>query len=173
MSRDPFPFLAQFLFDGLSQTSFRSSHLFFIFQPREEETQLSHASVNPLVRYVDFCLSLSLTEFPACTPLSLSLSLSLSLFISRQVFVCYLSAAIHGENFMAIFTTLCVVIWFSTSILGIFVTLFYVITTRMIICDILRMAIIPTLWSSILFCNLCYILLWISPRSVVKIAIRI
>ena len=81
MSRDPFPFLAQFLFDGLSQTSFRSSHLFFIFQPREEETQLSHASVNPLVRYVDFCLSLSLTEFPACTPLSLSLSLSLSLYL--------------------------------------------------------------------------------------------
>ena len=29
----------------------------------------------------------------------------------------------HGENFMAIFTTFSVVIWFSTGTLGIFVTL--------------------------------------------------
>ena len=67
----------------------------------------------------------------------------------------------HGENFMAIFTTLSVVNWFSTGAL------------HVVIYDILSMAIIPTLSISILFCNLCYILLWISPRSVVKITIRI
>ena len=39
---------------------------------------------------------------------------------------------------------------------------------RVVIYDILSMTIIPTLSTSILFCNLCYILLWISPRSVVK-----
>ena len=39
--------------------------------------------------------------------------------------------------------------------------------------DILSMAIIPTLSTSILFCNSYYILLWILPRSVVKIAIWI
>ena len=54
-----------------------------------------------------------------------------------------------------------------------FATLVYTLTMRVVIYDILRMAIIPTLSTSILFCNLCYILLWISPRSVVKIAIRI
>ena len=32
---------------------------------------------------------------------------------------------IHGENFMAIFTTLSVIIWFSTVTLGIFATLVY------------------------------------------------
>ena len=74
---------------------------------------------------------------------------------------------------MAIFTTLSVVIWFSTGTLGIFATLVYAFTMRMVIYDILSMAIIPTLSTSIPFCNLCYILLWISPRSVVKIAIRI
>ena len=74
---------------------------------------------------------------------------------------------------MAIFTTLSVVIWFSTGALGIFATLVYVFTMRVVIYDILSMAIIPTLSTSILFCNLCYILLWISPRSVVKIAIQI
>ena len=58
---------------------------------------------------------------------------------------------------MAIFTTLSVVIWFSTGTLGIFTTLVYVFTMR--IYDILSMAIIPTLSTSILFCNLCYILL--------------
>ena len=66
---------------------------------------------------------------------------------------------------MEIFTTPSVVIWFSTATLGIFATLVYVFTMRVVIYDILSMEIIPTLSSSILFCNLCYILLWISPRS--------
>ena len=72
---------------------------------------------------------------------------------------------------MAIFTTLSVVIWFSTDTLGIFATLVYVFTMRVVIYDMLSMAIILTLSTSILFCNLCYILLWISPRKVVKIAV--
>ena len=80
---------------------------------------------------------------------------------------------LHEENFMAIFTTFSVVIWFSTGTLGIFATLVYVFTMRVIIYDIMSMAIIPRLSTSILFFNLCYILLWILPRSVVKIAIRI
>ena len=71
---------------------------------------------------------------------------------------------------MAIFTTLSVVISFLTGTLGIFATLVYVFTMSVVIYDILSMAIIPTLSTSILFCNLCYILLGISPRSVVKIA---
>ena len=75
--------------------------------------------------------------------------------------------------FMAIFTTLSVVIWFSTGTLGIFSTLVYVFTMRVVIYDIPSMAIISKLSTSILFCNLCYILLWISLRNVVKIAIRI
>ena len=83
------------------------------------------------------------------------------------------SRGVHGENFMAIFTTPNVVIWFSTGTLFIFATLVYVFTMRVVIYDILSMAIIPTLSTSIMFCNLCYILLWILPRSVVKIAIRI
>ena len=66
---------------------------------------------------------------------------------------------LHGENFMAILTTLSVVIWFSTGTPGIFATLVYVFTMRVIIYDILSMAIIPKLSTSILFCNLCYILL--------------
>ena len=60
---------------------------------------------------------------------------------------------------MAIFTTLSVVIWFSTSTLGIFATLVFVFTMRVVIYDILTMAIIAILTTSILFCNLCYILL--------------
>ena len=80
---------------------------------------------------------------------------------------------LHGENFMPIFTTLSVVIWFSTGTLRIFATLVYVFTMRVVIYGILSMAIIPKLSTSILFCNLCYILLWISPRSVGKIAIWI
>ena len=79
----------------------------------------------------------------------------------------------HGENIMEIFSILSVVIWFSTGTLRIFATLVYVFTMRVVIYDILSMAIIPTLSTSILFCNLCYILLLISPRSVVKIAIWI
>ena len=74
---------------------------------------------------------------------------------------------------MEIFTTLSVLIWFSTGTLGIFDTLVYVFSMRVVIYNILSMAIIPTLSISILYCNLCYILLWISPRSVLKIAIRI
>ena len=60
---------------------------------------------------------------------------------------------------MAIFTTLSVVNWFSTGTLGIFATLVYAFTIRVVIYDILSMAINPTLSTSILFCNLCYILL--------------
>ena len=59
-----------------------------------------------------------------------------------------------------------------TGTLGIFPTLVYVFTMRVVINDILSMAIIPTLSTSILFCNLCFILLWISTRSVVKIATK-
>ena len=86
---------------------------------------------------------------------------------------CSGSVYLHGENFMAIFTTHSVVIWFSTGTLGDFATLVYVFAIRVVLYDILTMAIIPTLSTFILFCNLCYILLWISQRSVVKIAIRI
>ena len=60
---------------------------------------------------------------------------------------------------MAIVTTLSVVIWFFTGTLGIFATLVYVLTMRVGICDILSMGIIPTLSTSILYCNLCYIIL--------------
>ena len=60
---------------------------------------------------------------------------------------------------MANFTTLSVVIWFSTGTLGIFATLVCIFTMRVVIYDILSMAIIPTLSTSILFYNLCYILL--------------
>ena len=49
---------------------------------------------------------------------------------------------------MAIFTTLSVVIWFSTGTLGIFTTLFYVFTMRVVMYDILNMAKIPTLSTS-------------------------
>ena len=59
---------------------------------------------------------------------------------------------------MAMFTRLSVVIWFSTGTLGIFATLVYVFTMRVVIYGILSMAIIPTLSTYILFCNLCYIL---------------
>ena len=60
---------------------------------------------------------------------------------------------------MAIFSTLSVVIWFSTGTLRIFATLVYVLTMRVVIYDILSMAIIPTPSTSILFCNFYYILL--------------
>ena len=46
---------------------------------------------------------------------------------------------------MAIFTTLSVVIWFSTGTLGMFATLVYTFTMCVIIYVILSMAIIPTL----------------------------
>ena len=60
---------------------------------------------------------------------------------------------------MAIFTTLSMVIYFSMGTLGIFATLVYVFTMRVVIYDILSMAIIPIVLTFILFCNLCYILL--------------
>ena len=60
---------------------------------------------------------------------------------------------------MAIFTTPSVVIWFSTGTLRIFATLVYVFTMCVVIYDILSMATITTLSTSILFCNLYYILL--------------
>ena len=60
---------------------------------------------------------------------------------------------------MAIFITPSVVAWFSTGTLGIFATLVYVFTMRVVIYDILSMAIIPILATSILFCNLYYILM--------------
>ena len=66
---------------------------------------------------------------------------------------------LHGENFMAIFTTLSVAICFSTGTLGIFATFVYVFTMCVVIYDILSMTIIPTLSTSILFRNLCCILL--------------
>ena len=66
---------------------------------------------------------------------------------------------VHGENFIAIFTTLSVVIWFSTGTLGIFATFVYIFTMPVVIYDILSMAKITTLSTSILFCKLCYILL--------------
>ena len=69
----------------------------------------------------------------------------------------YVNSNVHGENFMAIFTTLSVVIWFSTGTLGIFATLVYVFTMRVVIYDILSMAINTTLPTAILFCNLYYI----------------
>ena len=58
---------------------------------------------------------------------------------------------------MAIFTTLRVVIWFSTGTLGILARLVYVFTMHVVIYDILSMAIISTLSTSILFYNLYYI----------------
>ena len=58
---------------------------------------------------------------------------------------------------MAIFTTLSVVIWFSTSTLGIFATLVYVFTMRMVIFDIPSMAIMPTLSNFILFCKYTFV----------------
>ena len=59
---------------------------------------------------------------------------------------------------MAIFTRHSVVNWFSTETLGIFATLVYVFTMR-VVYDILSMAIITTLSTTLLFCNLYYILL--------------
>ena len=71
----------------------------------------------------------------------------------------YQNEILQGENFMAIFTTRSVVVLFSASTLETFATLMYVFTMRVVIYDILSMAIIPILLTSILFCNLCYILL--------------
>ena len=58
---------------------------------------------------------------------------------------------------MAIFTTLSVVIWFSTGALGIFATLVYVFTMRVVIYDTLSMAIIPTLSNSVYCFVICAI----------------
>ena len=54
--------------------------------------------------------------------------------------------------------TLSVVIWFFTGTPGNFATLVYVFTMRVLMYDLLSMAIIPTLSTAILICNLCYIL---------------
>ena len=50
---------------------------------------------------------------------------------------------------MAIFTTLSVVIWFSRGTLGTFAALVYVLTMPVVIYNILSMAIITTLSTSI------------------------
>ena len=47
---------------------------------------------------------------------------------TRIVLLAHIVPTLHGENFMAIFTTPSVVIWFSTGTLGIFATLVYVFT---------------------------------------------
>ena len=47
--------------------------------------------------------------------------------------LCKFSPNMHEENFMTIFTTLSVVIWFSTGTSGIFATLVYVFTMRVVI----------------------------------------
>ena len=60
---------------------------------------------------------------------------------------------------MAIFTVFSVAIWFSTGTVEIFATLVYVFTMRVVIYDILSVAIISTLSTSILLYNLCHILL--------------
>ena len=104
-----------------------------------------------LVLYDIFCLTTSL-EFESGVAIDVTVQ-----------------AHVHGENLMAIFITLRAVIFFSTGTLEIFATLVYVFTMRVVIYDILSMTIIPTLSTSVLvICNLCYILLWISPRSMVK-----
>ena len=56
---------------------------------------------------------------------------------------------------MAIFTGLSVVNWFSTGTLGIFATLVYVFTMRLVIYDILSIAIIPTLYTIVNFTTQC------------------
>ena len=60
---------------------------------------------------------------------------------------------------MAMFTTPSVLIWFSTGTLGIFATLVYIFTMRVVIYDMLSMAIVTTLSTFILFCNFYCILL--------------
>ena len=64
-----------------------------------------------------------------CSIMAASDSLNIA-FYCRRIFAQSLSNSeikrnciLHGENFMAIFTTLSVVIWFSTGTLGIFATL--------------------------------------------------
>ena len=111
------------------------------------------------------------SRFEFCEPISLLVCLIVKWFSVGLNF--NLIYGLNWENCMAIFTTRSVVIWFSTGTLGIFATLVYVFTMRVVIHNILSMAIITTLSASILFCNFYYILLWTSPRSVVKIAIRI
>ena len=70
---------------------------------------------------------------------------------------------------MEFFTTLSVVNWFSTGTLGILATLVYVFTMRVVIYDILSMAKIPTLSTTILFYNLCHILLLFVPYGYSKL----
>ena len=63
---------------------------------------------------------------------------------------------IHGENFMVFFITLSMVVWFPTGTLGILATLVYVFTMRVVIYDILSMAIIPTLPYCFVICDIYY-----------------
>ena len=56
-----------------------------------------------------------------------------------------ISDTVYGDYLMAIFIVLSVVIWYSTSTLGIFASLVSVITMRTGICDTLYISIIPTL----------------------------
>ena len=89
-------------------------------------------------------------------------TLPYNLFSSNYILVThshiFVNAYVHGENFMAIFTTPSVVIWFSAGTAEIFATLVYVFTMRVVIYDILSMIIIPIPSTSIPFCNLCYML---------------
>ena len=108
--------------------------------------------------------------FPVTTVIFIPMSIKIIFVLNTQTALKYLYCT--RREFYGNLTTLSMVIWFSTSTLGILATLVYVFTMLVVINDILSMTIIPTLSTFILFCNLCYILLWISPRSVVKIAIR-
>ena len=77
---------------------------------------------------------------------------------------------------MATFTTLSMVIWFSTDTLGIFATLVYAFTMCVVIYDILNMAIIPTLSTSMLvvisaiyYCEFHHAVWWKSPYKYSKL----
>ena len=70
----------------------------------------------------------------------IQLPFSLTLRYNRRVSFRRSDLEAYVENFMAIFTTLGVAIWFSTDTLGIFATLGHVFTMCV-------------------FCHLCYILL--------------
>ena len=127
----------------------------FIF-PTEVACSVQLCNARPTERTGSPCYSNGITRFKRDASVYSRSPVSLRLLRPN---ISSLFTVSHGENFVAIFTTLSVVIWFSTGTLGIFATLLYVFTTRVVIYDILSMAIIPTLSTSILFCNLCYILL--------------
>ena len=66
-----------------------------------------------------------------------------------------LSITEYGQSFLAIFTILSVLIWFSMRTLGIFITLVYIITVCVGIFDTLNIAIISTLWTSMFYLSTC------------------